>query len=261
MLSPAMISQLNQQINLEMYSSNLYLQMSSWCAYKALDGCAAFLQQHAQEEATHMHRLIGYLQETGALAILGSVEAPPTQFASLQAMFEQIYQHETFITGKINELVHIATTEPDYSTKLAKLLASETLTSNPSPRSPDATLKTLCNSRQCVGCVGSRKPNSKPSASPGPFFPKRRGAESPYSFRKGVGVRCPLGKGIACVPLFPNLGSKGWGIGATAAPKRNVSQAPAGPVPGKKLGARPDSIRTLALVVENWNGRCTLVEP
>lgn len=116
MLSQAMVNQLNEQINLEMYSSNLYLQMSSWCAYKALDGCATFLSQHATEEMTHMHRLLNYLQETGALAIVGGMDAPPTQFNSLTELFEQIYEHERFITSKINELVHLANTEPDYST-------------------------------------------------------------------------------------------------------------------------------------------------
>lgn len=116
MLSQAMIDQLNHQINLEMYSSHLYLQMSSWCAYKALDGCATFLSLHADEEMAHMRRLFNYLQETGALAIVGGMEAPPTQFESLTEMFEKIYAHEQFITHKINELVHIATTEPDYST-------------------------------------------------------------------------------------------------------------------------------------------------
>ncbi len=116
MLSQAMTDRLNQQINLEMYSSHLYLQMSSWCAYKALDGCAEFLSQHATEEMTHMHRLLNYLQETGAFAILGGMDAPPTQFNSLTELFEQIYEHECFITSKINELVHLATTEPDYST-------------------------------------------------------------------------------------------------------------------------------------------------
>ncbi|NJL02487.1 MAG: non-heme ferritin [Spirulinaceae cyanobacterium RM2_2_10] len=116
MLSATMTDQLNHQINLEMYSSNLYLQMSSWCAYKGLDGCATFLKQHAQEEAGHMQRLIGYLQETGALVVLGGTTAPPTHFDSLLIMFEQIYEHETVVTKKINELVHTATTEPDYST-------------------------------------------------------------------------------------------------------------------------------------------------
>lgn len=116
MLSHAMINRLNEQINLEIYSSHLYLQMSSWCAHKALDGCAAFLSQHADEEMVHMRRLLNYLHETGALAILGAMDAPPTQFHSLTEMFEKIYAHEQCITGKINDLVHLANTEPDYST-------------------------------------------------------------------------------------------------------------------------------------------------
>jgi len=110
-----MANQLNKQINLELYSSHLYLQMSSWCAHKSLDGCARFMSQHAEEEAGHMHRLIAYMHETGALAIVGAMKAPPTHFDSLMVMFKEIYEHEKFITSQINELVHIATTEPDYS--------------------------------------------------------------------------------------------------------------------------------------------------
>ncbi len=64
----------------------------------------------------HMRRLITYLQETGALAILGGMDAPPREFNSLQGMFEQIYAHEQLITSQINDLVHLANTEPDYST-------------------------------------------------------------------------------------------------------------------------------------------------
>jgi ferritin len=116
MLSQSMSDRLNKQINLEMYSSHLYLQMSSWCAYKSLDGCAEFLRLHAQEEAGHMHRLLSYMHETGGFVVLGGMEAPPTQFDSLQTLFEQIYEHETLITRNINDLVHGANTEPDYST-------------------------------------------------------------------------------------------------------------------------------------------------
>jgi ferritin len=112
----AMIDRLNEQINLEMYSSHLYLQMSSWCAYKALEGCANFLSQHADEEMMHMRRLLNYLHETGALAVIDGMQAPPTHFSSLTELFEQIYAHEQSITRKINDLVHLANTEPDYST-------------------------------------------------------------------------------------------------------------------------------------------------
>lgn len=116
MLSSAMIDRLNEQINLEMYSSHLYLQMSSWCAHKALDGCATFLSQHADEEMMHMRRLLTYLHETGALAIIGGMEAPPATFNTVTEMFEKIYSHEQFVTQKITDLVHLANTEPDYST-------------------------------------------------------------------------------------------------------------------------------------------------
>lgn len=116
MLSQSMVDALNQQINLEMQSARLYLQMSSWCAHKALDGCASFLNQHADEEMMHMRRLLTYMNETGSLSLLGGMEAPPADFGSLRELFEKIYHNEQLITQKINQLVHLATTEPDYST-------------------------------------------------------------------------------------------------------------------------------------------------
>ena len=116
MLSQQTIDRLNEQINLEIYSSHLYLQMSSWCAYKSLDGCATFLSQHADEEMTHMRRLLNYLQETGAFAVIDGMQAPPKDFNSLTEMFEKIYEHEKLVTSKINDLVHLANTEPDYAT-------------------------------------------------------------------------------------------------------------------------------------------------
>jgi ferritin len=116
MLSEKMIDHLNQQINLEIYSSHLYLQMSSWCAYQSLEGCATFLSQHADEEMMHMRRLFNYLQETGAFAVIGGMQAPATDFGSLTEIFDQIYKHEQLVTSKISDLVHLANTEPDYAT-------------------------------------------------------------------------------------------------------------------------------------------------
>ena len=116
MLTQAMIDKLNHQVNLEFYSSNLYLQMSAWCDFKGFVGCAGFLRAHAQEEMDHMHRLFTYVNETGALAVLGTIEAPPTEFASLQDVFEKTYEHEVFITKAINELADTAFQAKDYST-------------------------------------------------------------------------------------------------------------------------------------------------
>lgn len=116
MLTQATIDRLNEQINLEFYSSNLYLQMSAWCDYKGFEGCAAFLRAHAQEEMDHMTRLFTYVNETGALAQLGQIDAPPTEFGSLADVFRLTYEHECEVTRAINGLADTAFQEKDYST-------------------------------------------------------------------------------------------------------------------------------------------------
>ena len=47
MLNQAITDKLNEQINLEFYSSNVYLQMSAWCYKHGYEGAAAFLLRHA----------------------------------------------------------------------------------------------------------------------------------------------------------------------------------------------------------------------
>ncbi|KKA44886.1 MULTISPECIES: non-heme ferritin [Salinivibrio] len=116
MLAPAMVDRLNEQINLEFFSSNLYLQMSAWCEDQGFEGAARFLHKHAQEEMQHMQRLFTYVSETGAMPILGSIDAPRHEFASLGEVFRETYQHERLITEKINSLAHVAFTTQDYST-------------------------------------------------------------------------------------------------------------------------------------------------
>ena len=116
MLGERMLDKLNEQINLEFYSSNLYLQMSSWCEKEGLEGCAAFLKGHATEEMEHMQRLFTYVNECGAMAKLGTIEAPPTEFSSIDEIFEETYKHEQYVTSKINTLADVAFQEKDYST-------------------------------------------------------------------------------------------------------------------------------------------------
>ena len=58
MLNKAIADKLNEQINLEFYSSNVYLQMSSWCSKHGYEGAAAFLLRHADEELEHMQKLL-----------------------------------------------------------------------------------------------------------------------------------------------------------------------------------------------------------
>lgn len=116
MLKAPMVEKLNTQINLEFYSSNLYLQMSAWCEANGFEGAAKFMRKHADEEMDHMTRLFTYVSETGALPILGAIDAPPHEFESLGDLFRKTYEHECLITERINSLAHEAFTSQDYST-------------------------------------------------------------------------------------------------------------------------------------------------
>lgn len=116
MLNKNIADKLNEQINLEFYSSNVYLQMSAWCAHNGYQGAAAFLLRHADEEMEHMHKLFTYVSETSGMPLLGKIEAPKNNYASLKEVFEIILEHEKFVTSKINELVEVTFSNKDYST-------------------------------------------------------------------------------------------------------------------------------------------------
>lgn len=116
MLNETLLKMLNDQINLEFYSSNLYLQMSSWFISQGMEGCGRFMREHAEEERTHMMRLFDYINETGAYAILGQIDQPTVEYKTVLEVFEATLEHEQFITSKINELAGEAFRENDFST-------------------------------------------------------------------------------------------------------------------------------------------------
>lgn len=116
MLKTEMIEKLNEQMNLELYSSLLYQQMSAWCSYHSFEGAAAFLRRHAQEEMEHMQRLFAYLSDTGSMPRINAIQSPYLEYASLDELFKATYEHEQLITRQINALVHSAMTSQDYPT-------------------------------------------------------------------------------------------------------------------------------------------------
>lgn len=116
MLTQSLVDKLNKQVQLEMYSSNLYLGMSAWCAHKGLNGAAAFLKAHSKDELAHAYKLFDYINETGALAVVNDVEKPNVEFKTLKDIFQKTFEHEQFITSKIFELCSSALEMKDFST-------------------------------------------------------------------------------------------------------------------------------------------------
>lgn len=89
MTAPGMIQKLNNQMNLEFYASNLYLQLSDWCSEHSLNGTATFLRAQAQSNVTHMMRVFDYMKNAGANPIVKAINVPGERYDSLEELFQR----------------------------------------------------------------------------------------------------------------------------------------------------------------------------
>ena len=116
MLSKKIESLLNQQVELEAASSQYYLAMASWAEVKGLEGISLFMYKQSDEERMHMLKLVKYVNERGGQAAISALTEPKSVYDSFQKMFEDLYDHEIYVSKSINELVHVALQEKDYAT-------------------------------------------------------------------------------------------------------------------------------------------------
>ena len=116
MLSKKMESALNKQMNAEMYSAYLYLSMGAYAASIGLGGFANWFRVQALEELSHAMKFFDYVNERGGRVTLAAIDAPPTDWESPVALFEETLKHEQKVTGLINRLVDIAREESDHAT-------------------------------------------------------------------------------------------------------------------------------------------------
>jgi ferritin len=104
-----------KQIEIEGFSSQLYLAMASWCDVNGYAGAAKFLYQQTEEERTHMLKFIHHINERGGHAIISEMKKPDHQFKSINSIFEQVLKHELFVTESINKIMDVCSTEKDYT--------------------------------------------------------------------------------------------------------------------------------------------------
>ena len=83
---------LNAQISREFYSSNLYLQLSDWCAAHRLNGSALFLRHQAQENVTQMMRVFDFMKHAGAMPVVRMGETPSSKCSSLEEIYVQMLE-------------------------------------------------------------------------------------------------------------------------------------------------------------------------
>ena len=107
---------LNQQINKELYSAYLYLDMSNFYDDMDLDGYANYYMIQAQEERDHALLFLKYMQSIGLKVTLEAIDKPDKVFSSVLDPLEIAAEHERYVTALINEIYHEAHQAKDYRT-------------------------------------------------------------------------------------------------------------------------------------------------
>jgi ferritin len=94
MLSEKVEKALNDQFNAELYSSYLYLSMNAYFKSTNLDGFANWMYQQAIGEMIHAMKFYDFINQRGGRVTPAAIAAPPSEWESPLAVFEDTLSHE-----------------------------------------------------------------------------------------------------------------------------------------------------------------------
>ena len=105
MLSKAVQTKLNEQIQKEAYASSAYLAMATWAEGQDLPHISEYFYNSAQEERDHMLELYRYINANGGAAKLeDNLGEVKSSFKNVLEAFKHVYELEHTVTLAVNEL-------------------------------------------------------------------------------------------------------------------------------------------------------------
>ncbi|OIJ14768.1 ferritin [Anaerobacillus alkalilacustris] len=116
MVSEKLVTALNEQMNFEFESANVYLAMAAYCSSESLDGFANFFLVQAEEERFHAMKFYNFINDIGHKAIIKGMKDPNNDFSSVLDTFKQGLAHEKEVTKRIYSLADIALNEREHAT-------------------------------------------------------------------------------------------------------------------------------------------------
>lgn len=108
MLNEKMEKEFNEQINKELFSAYLYLDMKSRFSEMNLQGFVNWMDVQVQEEKAHAMGMYDYVLERGGRVELLAIDKPEVEGKTPLEIFEQVLKHEKFVTSRINHLMDVA---------------------------------------------------------------------------------------------------------------------------------------------------------
>lgn len=107
---------LNDQINKELYSAYLYLDIANFYTDQGLDGFANWYEIQAKEEQDHAMLMYQYLHNNGEKVVLKAIDKPDKVFNELIDPLNVGYEHEKYVTSLINNIYAAAQQVNDFRT-------------------------------------------------------------------------------------------------------------------------------------------------
>ena len=117
-MNKKLLDEMNVQINKEMYSGYLYLAMATHFEENNLPGFAHWMVLQAEEELEHAMKFFEFLNEIGEKVNLEAIDKTDSKFGNPQQVFEQVLEHEQFVTSRIHLLYKLATEANEYPTQM-----------------------------------------------------------------------------------------------------------------------------------------------
>lgn len=114
MLNKDVAKLINEQINKELYSAYLYLDMANYYTGRNLNGFANWFTVQAQEERDHALLFMNFLLNNGEEVKLEAIAAPDVAFPDFRAPLAAALEHERFITASINAIYEKAAENKEY---------------------------------------------------------------------------------------------------------------------------------------------------
>ncbi|MDF2609943.1 MAG: ferritin [Lachnospiraceae bacterium] len=116
MLNKEVAKLLNEQINKELYSAYLYLDMANYYADQSLNGFENWFFVQMQEERDHALLFRQYLLNNGESVKLTQIAEPDKTYNNFREPLAYALEHEQFVTASINNIYDAAYKNKDFRT-------------------------------------------------------------------------------------------------------------------------------------------------
>jgi ferritin len=117
MIGERLDAAINDQIKNELESYYIYLSMAAYFHTMSLDGMGHWMRCQAHEEMIHAMKFFEHLIDRNGKVVLQDLKQLKTGWSSPLEAFQDAFEHEKFISGKINDLTTIAREEKDYASE------------------------------------------------------------------------------------------------------------------------------------------------